>query len=373
QLHAPKAEVLLPFLQEQNFKSLMSRTSEKFGFDAAELAETVGAAVAEVAPKEVNYSLVTDESVLKTWITRAQEAGHVAVDTETTGLDAMQVDLVGISLSIKPGEACYIPLGHLAEGEEAATGDASSAAPQGDLFAAPKAAPTGPKLAAGQLPKAKVLELLKPLLENDAVLKIGQNIKYDMQIFRRNGIQVSPVEDTMLLSYVLDAGKNAHGMDMLADLHLGHKTIHFSEVMGSGRNKKQSFAEVELQAARDYAAEDADITLRLWKLLKTRLLEARMVTVYETIERPLIDVLVDMEHAGIKDAAHLKALSDDFAARMATLETAIYALAGREFTIGSPKQLGEVLFEELGLEGGKKSSKTGAYSTGAEILEELAA
>lgn len=366
-LHAPQAEALMPFLQAQGFKSLLTRAQEKFGFSAEAVAEHAPAAPAPKIEKG-EYTLVHDEAALAQWVAQAKAKGVVAVDTETTGLDAMQVQLVGISLAVEAGKACYIPLGHVEEGELDAA--SATAADQTDLFAAP-AAP-GPKLRAGQLPKDVVLKHLKPLLEDGAVLKIGQNIKYDMQIFRRHGIWLHPVDDTMLLSYVLDAGVHGHGMDELSQLFLGHKPISYSEVTGTGRNKK-NFAEVELDAARDYAAEDADITLRLHHALKQRLVQERMVDVYESLERPLIDVLVQMEAEGVKvDKSLLGSISQDFAERIAKLEKEIHALAGREFTIGSPKQLGEVLFDEMGLEGGKKSSKSGAYATGADILEELA-
>jgi DNA polymerase-1 len=210
------------------------------------------------------------------------------------------------------------------------------------------------------------------LLEDPATLKVGHNIKYDMQIMARNGIAVAPVDDTMVISYVLEAGLHGHSMDELALLHLGHDTIKFKDVAGSGR-AQVTFDKVALEKAVPYAAEDADITLRLHRLLKPRLLQEKLVTVYETLERPLIPILEAMERAGVKvDAQALKALSDDFAGRLADLEAAIHKLAGREFNVGSPKQLGEILFDEMGLEGGKKG-KTGAYATGADVLEALAA
>lgn len=368
-LQVPQAEALMPFLHAQGFKSLITRAEEKFGFAAETGAEHAPVAAAPAIEK-TEYTLVNDEAALQSWIDAAKASGILAVDTETTGLDAMQVQLVGISLSVEEGNACYIPLGHVEEGgmTDAAPAAASD---QTDLFAAPVAVKS--KLRDGQMPKEVALRLLKPLLEDASVLKIGQNIKYDMQIFRRNGIALHPVDDTMLLSYVLDAGVHGHGMDELSELFLGHKPISYSAVTGTGRNKK-NFAEVELEAARDYAAEDADITLRLHRLLKQRVLDERMTDVYESLERPLINVLVQMEAQGVKvDKAVLGSISKDFATRMAVLEKDIHQLAGREFSVGSPKQLGEVLFDEMKLEGGKKSSKSGAYTTGAEVLEELAA
>ncbi|MCW9039772.1 MAG: DNA polymerase I, partial [Rhodospirillales bacterium] len=263
---------------------------------------------------------------------------------------------------IEPGRACYIPLAHKVAAAQGAfdLGDGGGdAGGNGDEIK--------------QIPRAEALSLLKGLLEDPAVLKIGQNIKYDMLVLARYDLRIDPIDDTMLLSYVLDAGAHGHGMDELADLHLGVETVKFKDVVGTGR-KAVTFDYVPLEAARDYAAEDADITLRLHGLLKSRLLAERMVTVYETLERPLVPVLVDMERRGIRvDAARLRELSDDFAVRLADLETEIHKLAGREFNVGSPKQLGEVLFEDMSLPGGKKSGKSDAYATGAEILEELAA
>lgn len=361
QLKAPDSSLLMPFLALHNFKTLSNRAQSKFHFDAAP-AQAPQPTAASPAPQETHYTLVTDEQALHAWIKDAKQAGQLAVDTETTGLDSMQAKLVGVSLCIEAGKACYIPLGHVEEG-------GFNPAAQTDLFSAPVAS----RLVAGQLPLDTVIAALKPLLEDPSVLKIGQNIKYDMQIFRRYGIMPHPVEDTMLLSYVLDAGLHGHGMDEMSELFLGIKPISFSEVTGTGRNRK-NFSEVTLDAARDYAAEDADITLRLYTFLKHRLTKEHMTTVYETLERPLIPVLAQMEYEGIKvDRAELAKQSAGFAERLAKLETEIHALAGRSFTIGSPKQLGEVLFDEMGLDGGKKSGKTDAYATGADVLEELAA
>lgn len=366
-LSPPDGAVLGAFLREQGFKSLITRVESKFGAMPCE--DEIHAKGDVTAPTEnAEYELVTDLKRLKEWIADARYAGKVAVDTETTGLDAMRAGLVGISLAVEAGKACYIPLAHVGDaGEELAS---QPALPQGDLFSVQES--DTPKLRHGQLPLKDTLALLKPLLEDESVLKIGQNIKYDLQILERYGICVSPVDDTMLLSYVLDAGLGNHGMDELARRHLGISTIKFSDVTGTGRSKI-TFAEVDLETARDYAAEDADITLRLHHLLKNRLIDERMVDVYETIERPLIPVLRHMEWCGIGVSLdHLRRLSDDFAARLGVLEKDIYQLAGCEFTIGSPKQLGEVLFEKLGLSTGRKSSKSGAYSTGADVLEELA-
>jgi DNA polymerase-1 len=262
----------------------------------------------------------------------------------------MQAELVGVSLSIEPGHACYIPLAH-----RPADGDLMGEMPE-------------------QIPLADALAVLKPLLEDPAVMKVGQNLKYDMLLLAREpyGIAVTPIDDTMLMSFVLDAGTHGHGMDDLAQLHLGHTTIPIKSLIGSGKSQI-TFDMVPVDDARDYAAEDADITLRLDHVLKPRLVAEHMVSVYETMERPLAPVLVAMEGRGILvDRAELYRLSADFAARMASLEEEIHGLAGHPFTIASPKQLGEVLFGEMGLPGGKKT-KTGAYATGADILEDLAA
>jgi len=296
------------------------------------------------------YQLVQDIDSLRLWIDAAQQAGHVAVDTETTSLQTQLADLVGVSLAIEPGRACYIPLGH--------TGST------GDLLTADDR----PK----QIPLQEALAALKPLLENPAVLKIGQNIKYDICIFASHGIHVAPIDDTMLISYVLEGGAHGHGMDELSELHLGHKPISFTEVAGTGK-AQITFDKVPLDKALAYAAEDADVTLRLHRHLKPRLLAQHLLTVYETIERPLIPVIAEMECTGVKiDAVELQRLSADFAKRLADIEREIQTILGFDFNIGSPKQLGEVLFDQLKLPGGKKG-KTGAYATGADVLEELAA
>jgi DNA polymerase I len=348
-------EPLVTFLEQQGFKSLIGRLGGKFERPAP----AATAAVPKEAQDKTVYELVQTEAVLKLWIDRARNAGVVAFDTETTSLDAMRARLVGFSMSVEPGQACYVPVGH------------GAPAGQGSLDLDAQAKPAeAPK----QIPLERVMALLRPLLADPGVLKIGHNIKYDMLVLARPpyNAPIAPVDDSMLFSYVLDAGKNAHNMDDLARLHLGVETIKYEDVAGSGK-AQVTFDQVPLEAARDYAAEDADVTLRLARALKPRLLAEKMTTVYETIERPLIPILVEMERAGIRvDPAELKRLSDDFAARLVDLEKDIYKLAGQEFNIGSPKQLGEVLFDKLGLEGGKKSSKTGAYATGADVLEDLA-
>ncbi len=304
------------------------------------------------APAEAQYELVQDLERLEAWIRRAVKAGIVAVDTETTDLIATRAELVGVSMSVAPGEACYIPVGHTA--------------PNGD----------GLDLGGGgrpkQIPLDQVVAALKPLLADETVLKIGQNIKYDMVVLARYGLSVVPYDDTMLLSYTLDAGKHNHNMDDLAERHLGHTTIKFDDVTGTGK-ARITFDRVPLDKALAYAAEDADITLRLHRALKPRLLSDKMTTLYETIERPMPRVVAAMELAGVKvDKAELNRLSADFANRMAALEREAHELAEESFNLGSPKQLGEILFDKMSLPGGKKG-KTGAYGTGADVLEELAA
>ncbi len=296
------------------------------------------------------YETVTALARLEQWIARANEIGMVCVDTETTSLDAMQAGLCGVSLALAPNEACYIPCGHVAG--------------EGLSFDG------GEKIA--QLKESDLLKRLKPLLEDESVLKVGQNLKYDYLIFRQRGITVAPFDDTMLMSYVLDAGLQGHGMDELSEKYLGHKPISFADVAGRGK-EKITFDQVPVAEAARYSAEDADVTLRLWMLLKPRLAAERKRTVYETLERPLAPVLAEMERAGIAiDPDLLRKLSNDFAQAMAALESEIHKLAGETFNVASPKQLGDILFGKFSLPGGRKT-KTGAWSTDADVLEELAA
>jgi DNA polymerase-1 len=297
------------------------------------------------------YETVTTLEQLQPWIDAAYEKGYVAFDTETTSLDAMQAELVGISLSSEPGKACYIPLTHK-DGE-------------GDLLG-------GGGLLPGQIPLDDALKALKPMLEDRGVLKIAQNLKYDWLVMTRHGVDVGPYDDTMLLSYTVDAGKGGNGMDELSERWLGHKPIPFKEVCGSGKSMI-TFDKVAIDKATAYAAEDADVTLRLWQILKPRLASDHMATVYETLERPMVPVLARMEKRGISvDRQMLSRLSGDFAQGAAALESEIHELAGETFNVGSPKQLGDILFGKMGLPGGKKT-KTGAWSTSAQVLEDLAA
>ncbi len=351
-INQPNPEVLLPFLEAQNFRTLYTKYATALG------AEDTLTATAENVDYG-SYELVQDEAALKRWIAEACRLGVVAVDTETTSLNALKAKLVGVSLSTEAGKACYIPLGHVGGGSQGSLDFGDSGDSSGKDV---------PK----QIPMARAIELLKPMLESPAVLKIGQNIKYDIEILARHDIMISPCDDTMLLSHVLEGGLHGHGMDELAELHLGYHTIKYKDVVGSGKSQI-GFAEVALDKALDYAAEDADVTYRLWQILKPRLPLEKLTTVYETIERPLIHVLTDMEREGILvDVAQLRALSEDFAGRMAEFVTQIHELAGEEFNVGSPKQLGEILFDKMSLPGGKRS-KNGAWATGAEVLDDLAA
>ncbi len=349
----PDPNALFAFLDEMEFASLATRLRAKYRD------ETGGAMPsASPAPEGVGeYVAVQDEEVLAAWVAAAEAEGAVAVDTETTSLDVMRAALVGVSLSVEPGKACYVPLGHTGAGE------------QGDLGLDTEPRDDGAPV---QIPFDRAVGMLKPLLENPGVLKIGQNIKYDMAVFAKYGIELGPIDDTMVLSFVLEGGLHGHGMDELSERHLGIKPIPYKDVAGTGK-ARVTFDKVPLDKAVDYAAEDADVTMRLHRLLKPRLASERLVGVYETIERPLAPVLAGMERAGIRvDPEKLRVLGDDFDMRMSRLVEEIHGLAGRGFNVGSPRQLGEVLFDEMGLPGGRKG-KTGAYATGADVLEELAA
>jgi len=367
----PDPEVLIAFLEAMEFRTLTARVAAAAGGPAVVRASRPSdrsaptapvmrpsyaptrpaEAPADAAPIDTGaYVCIQDLATLDQWIARGFEAGVIAFDTETDSLSSAQSGLVGVSLAVAPGEAAYIPLGHR-----------------------PKA---GLDLMGGepivQIPMAEALERLKPLLESPAVLKIGQNAKYDIAVLGRYGVDVAPIDDTMLISYVLEGGLHSHGMDALSELHLGHKPIPFKQVTGTGKSQI-SFAEVALKEATAYAAEDADVTYRLHALLKPRLVHEHLVTVYETLERPLPAVLAMMEREGVKvDPDALRRLSQDFAMRMAELEILAHEQAGRPFNLGSPKQLGEILFDELKLPGGKKTA-TGAWATDVSVLEDLAA
>ena len=352
----PIVDELLEFLAQMEFRTLTKRISEALDAPMPEIAEAPIKTGALDAPEAVpfdaeKYECVRDMGALHTWIDAAYARGYVAVDTETTGLNDMIADLVGISMCSEAGKACYIPLTHK---------DAST----DDLFGSDE-------LADGQLDLEIAIAALKPLLEDPSVMKIGQNMKYDAKIFARYGIEIAPIDDTMLISYAQHAGLHNHGMDALSERYLGHTPIPIKPLLGTGKSAI-TFDRVPIDHATPYAAEDADITLRLWQHLKPTLHSARTTRVYETMERPLVPVLAQMERYGIKvDRDVLSRMSNAFAQKMAGLETEIHEMAGHSFNVGSPAQVGEILFDEMGLEGGKKG-KNGKYSTGADILEDLA-
>ncbi len=361
----PDVAMLLKFLDDMEFRTLARRVREQSAKETGAPAPRPADIPADDPPiLYESYKTVTTLADLEAWIARARAAGVVAVDTETDNIDACRAKLVGVSLALGPNDACYVPLGHVVTN--------GAAAAQSDLFA--EAAPhAGVRtLCPDQIPLDAAIAALKPLLEDDAVLKVGQNIKYDLSIFARLGVRVAPIDDTMLMSFALDAGLHNHGMDELSEIHLGHKPIAFSDVAGKGK-AQLTFDCVAIDAGTRYAAEDADITLRLWRKLAPRLAGERMRTIYETLERPLPTVLSAMERAGISvDPQELSRLSGDFAQRMLAFEDEAKKLAGRDFNVGSPKQIGEILFDEMGLPGGTKT-KTGAWSTDASVLEDLAA
>ncbi|MEN8840359.1 MAG: DNA polymerase I [Octadecabacter sp.] len=351
----PEPDVLLEFLAQMEFRTIVKRISEKLGVAAPVIEETT-VDVPQDAPEQPpfdaeKYEWVKDRAALEAWIARIYARGYVAVDTETTGLNEMTADLVGVSLCVEAGEACYIPLTH--------KGGAAD-----DLFG-------NDELAKDQMGFEECLAILKPMLEDDSILKVFQNAKYDCKIFARLNINAAPIDDTMLMSYAMNAGTHRHSMDVLSETYLGHTPIPIKPLLGTGKSAI-TFDRVDVAEAVKYAAEDADITLRLWQILKPQLHKKQVTSVYETMERPLVPVLAKMEMSGIKvDRDTLSRMSNAFAQKMAGLEDELYELAGHKFNVGSPAQVGEILFDEMGLEGGKKG-KTGKYSTGADILEDLA-
>ncbi len=354
----PDAAELAAFLEQMEFRTLARRVAEARGAGGAPPATPQPAAKTIRTPQhgaiDVNaYACVRDLETLDAWIARARAAGIVAFDTETDALSAVDADLCGLSLAVAPGEACYIPVGHQHEGD-------------GGLDFEDKGS-------LDQISCEAVIARLKPLLEDPSVLKVAQNAKYDMAVLSRYGIEVGPVEDTMLISFVLEGGLHkSHGMDELSKRWLEHEPISFKTVAGTGKAQK-SFKHVALPEATCYAAEDSDVTLRLYEHLRPRLAHEKLLTVYETVERPLPKVLIEMELAGIKvDPDRLRQLSHDFSVRMVELEAEAHRLAGRPFNLGSPKQIGEVLYQEMGL-ATNKTTGGGAVSTDASVLEELAA
>ncbi|MBL8772752.1 MAG: DNA polymerase I [Phenylobacterium sp.] len=357
----PDAGVLQAFLEQMEFRTLSRRVSEAIAPGreagvAAVMAEIKAAGPTAPTHEAIDhavYECVRDEAALEAWIARAYETGIVAFDTETDALGAFQSNLCGISLAVAPGQACYIPVGHAGEHEGGLALDAPA-----DLQ---------------QVAQDVALARLKPLFEDPSVLKVAQNAKYDMAVLARHGIRVSPIDDTMLLAFALEGGlHNKYGMDELSKRVLDHEPIPYKQVAGTGKAQK-SFKHVDLAAATAYAAEDADVTIRLWEHLKPRLAHERMATVYERFERPMPAVLVGMEMEGIKvDPEILKRLSHDFSVRMVELEAEAHRVAGRPFNLGSPKQIGDILFKEMGIASGKTTA-TGAQSTDASLLEDLAA
>ena len=330
---------LYKFLREMEFNRLLSSAISAYGEPNLEKIKNendLKEKQTEINKKE--YYLISDPEEIDHWIKEAEEAGEVVVDTETSSLDPHQAKLVGVSLSSKIGKACYIPIGH------------------------------NSKKCIG---KDKVIKKLKPLLEDPSIKKIGQNIKFDFIIFYKQGIQLSSMEDTMLMSYVLDAGKNRHNMDTLSEIHLNHKTIKFKELVGSGK-KEISFSEVDIERAKDYAAEDADITLRLYKKFSKSLKQEKMVNIYEVFEKPMIKILAFMEIEGIKiDNKFLKVLSSNFEKKIEKIQKKIFKISKKEFNIASPKQLGEIIYNDLKIAGLKKTKK-GSFATNASVLEDLA-
>ena len=377
-LSAPQGDKLIGFAKAMEFNTLTKRLAERYDWQlddyaaaadlaaatttpqAAEASKTAGGAdtmadgyhplPAAMPPIDAaSYACLDNMDALQALLARAHETGVLAIDTETDGLDAMQCRLVGISLAAAPGEAAYMPLAHGA-GDGLDLGDATPV----------------------QIDETAALQALAPILSADAVLKVLQNAKFDLQVLARRGLSVAPFDDTMLMSYALDAGNHGHGMDELSQKYLGHAPIPIKALLGSGKSAI-TFDRVPLEKAVPYAAEDADVTLRLWQHLKPRLVGEHMMGVYQTTERPLVPVLQHMEATGIRvDRAVLSRLSGEFAQKMAAMEADIYDAAGESFNIASPKQLGDILFGKMGLPGGKKT-KTGAWGTGADVLEGLAA
>ncbi len=353
----PDPAVLMDFLNQMEFRTLTNRVAERFKAAppdpvAPAKTETAAPAAPQFPPLNCeNYVTIRDMDTLRQWLDAIRDKGVVAVDTETTSLDEMQADLVGVSLCPEVGMAAYIPLGHV-EGTA-------------DLFG-------GGARSEGQIPMEEALAALKPVLEDPAILKIGHNAKYDWKILARHGIRMAPLDDTMLLSYALNAALHNHGMDELAQTYIGHRCQPIKELIGAGKNQI-TFAQVPIDRATRYAAEDAEVTWRLWQHFKPQLPAAQVTTVYETLERPMIEVLAGMEMAGVQiDSDHLRAMSGAFAQKMAQLEDEAHALAGCKFNLGSTKQLGDILFNQMGL-AGTKAGKSGALSTSADVLEDFAA
>ena len=332
-------EKLYKFLREMEFNRLLSSAISVYG--EPNFSTTKDNAIIKNKENPIdkkNYYLIDDINEIDNWIKEAEEIGEISVDTETNSLDPHQADLIGISLSTKIGKACYIPIGHKSK---------------------------------KNIDKNLVLEKLKPLLEDPSIQKIGQNIKFDFIVFFKQGIEITSMEDTMLMSYVLDAGKNRHNMDTLAEIHLGHKTIAFKDLVGTGK-KEINFSEVDIEKAKDYAAEDADITLRLYQKFKKSLKTEKMTNLYETFEKPMIKILALMEIEGIMiDSKFLKTLSLKFEKKIKKIQNEVFKISKKEFNIASPKQLGEIIYNDLKIANLKKTKK-GSFATSASVLEDLA-
>ena len=329
---------LFNFLREMEFNRLLSSAISTYGEPKFKKDETTYSFEKSDKINTKNYKLIDQIDELDEWIHEAEENGEFAIDTETTSLDPHQAELVGISISTKIGKACYIPISH-----------------------------TSGKC----IDKKKVINKLRPILEDQSIKKIGQNIKFDYIIFYHNGVNLNSLEDTMLISYVLDAGKNRHNMDTLSEIHLGHKPISYKDLVGTGK-KQINFKDVDIKKALEYAAEDADITFRLYKILKTNLNKEKLLNIYEIFEKPMIKILASMEIAGIKvDDKFLKILSKKFEKKIKDLEQKIFKISKKEFNIASTKQLGEILYNELKISTLKKTKK-GSFATSASVLEDLA-
>ncbi len=352
----PVADDLLAFLASMEFRTITGRVAKALGKEVPTTQETAAEQRESKAPEAQafdhdGYVRISDAAALDAWVADAQALGHIAIDTETTGLDEMRAELVGISLAVRAGKACYLPLIHKTSAGE-------------DLF-------ESGELAEGQMTAEEALAILRPILEDPAILKIGQNLKYDAKILARHGVRISPFDDTLLMSYAMNAGLHNHGMDTLSERYLSHRPIEIKSLLGTGKSQI-TFDKVPIEEAVKYASEDADITLRLWQLFKPDLHRKKVTTVYETLERPLVPVLAEMEMHGIKvDAGTLARMSNSFAQKMAELEDTIHTLAGTKFNVGSPSQVGDILFDRMGIAGGKKG-KTGKYATPAVVLEDLA-
>lgn len=348
----PEVTGLLDFLEEMEFRTLPRRVRETFQSLGLEVPEEPSEEEVATAINVEAFETVSNLKALQKWIDRAEAQGFIAFDTETTGLDTQRAELVGISLATAPNEACYIPLAHISS-------------PEGELALEPARLPD-------QMSVEEACSALKPLFENPAILKIAQNVKYDLAVLRRYGVEVISYDDTMLLSFVMNAGNHGAGMDELSERYLEHSPISFKELAGTGK-KQKTFAEIDIESATKYAAEDADVTLRLWKLFRSEVHKAGVERVYQRLERPLPAIVAGMEAHGVKvDGQMLSRLSSDFAQGMARLEAEAYEVAGHDFNLGSPKQISEILFVEMALPGGKKT-KTGAWSTDVRVLEDLAA